>query len=206
MDQGKLSSMCASINGAAEDYVGQVKASASELASAFNENWVSNSSKALVSEIRECLNSLANAITSVFSEKNNDISNAVRLFNSVENENISYSGFNFGKPDTTMNINNTLPNNKVGVADGADLNTINVPMNNMVNRINSILDGIASRVKSADALDIEEQSALTDSINKIKNHFDTEMKELEQSLKDRMSNEIMERDKLQSVNVSNLQS
>ena len=205
MDQEKLSRMCTAINGAAEDYVNQVKTSASELASAFNENWVSNSSKALVAEIVECLNSLASAITTTFATKNDNIVNAVRSFNQVENESILYSGFRFGKPDTSMNINNTLPNNKVGVADGADLNSINTPMNTMVQRVNGILDNIVSTVRSADALDIEEQTALTNAVQKIKNHFDTEMTELEQSLKDRMSNEIMERDALQSKNVSELQ-
>ena len=206
MDQSKLSNMCTQINGSAEDYMQQVKSSATELADQFNQYWVSRSSKDLVREIVECLNSLATAVTSTFREKNDGIVTAVKNFNQVEKEHIIYPGFRFGRPDTNMNINNTLPNGKVGVADGANLESINGPMKTMVERINSILDSVVSTVRSADALDIEEQESLTQGVQKIKNHFDTEMAQLQESLESRMSGEIAERDSLNQTNKSILES
>ena len=201
MDQTKLTNMCNSLNNSANDYVAQVKNSAVELANKFNENWVSNNSRKLASEITECLNSLADAVTNTFSDKNRNIADAVARFNAVEDESISYAGFTFGKPDTTISVGATLPNGKVGVADGADLSSINVPMKTMVEKVNAVMDDIVSKVNSADALDMAEQEALTYSVQRIKAHFDTEMNELAQSLESRMSGEIMERDNktLQSV-------
>ena len=205
MDQGKLSRMCSSINNTASDYVTQVGNSVTELTNAFNENWISNSSKDLANEITECLNTLATSITDTFSSKNESIKVSVNNFNSVEAENISYPGFAFGKPNTTLNLAAALPNGKVGVADGADIGTINDPMKRMVERITSLLDNIVNTVRGADAFDVEEQTALTTAVSNIKAKFEAGMQELENSLATRMSNEISVRDQLNATNKSNLE-
>ena len=205
MDQEKLGRMCSSINNAANDYVNQVTSSVRELTEVFNNNWVSNSSKELATEISEALNELAERVTATFSDKNEAIKVSVNNFNSVENESISYPGFAFGKPATALNLGATLPNGKVGVADGADLNTINAPMNKMVNNVNATLTNIANTVKGADAFDMDEQSALANAISNIKSKFEATMGELENSLNSRMSNEISLRDQLDSTNISNLE-
>lgn len=205
MDQAKLDAMCGSINSAAENYVSQVTNSVINLGDVFNENWISNSSKSLAAEITDCLNSLAEKITGTFSAKNDSISAAVSNFNIIENESISYSGFSFGKPNTEMNLNVTLPNGKVGVADNADISTVNNPMHTLVTSVNSILDEIVNKVQNADAFDADEQASLTTGVTNIKNKFNEEMTELEESLKTRMSGEISERDKLNSANKGHLE-
>ena len=204
MDQGKLSQMCSSINSTASDYVSQVNNSVTELTNVFNENWVSNSSRELATEITNCLNTLADAITQTFSEKNEAIKMSVNNFNGVEGENISYAGFTFGKPNTQLTLNNALPNGKVGVMDGVDINTIGEPMKRMVERVVSLLDSIASTVKTADAFDMEEQSSLASAITNIKVKFENSMQELQNSLNTRLGNEMSLREQLDSTNQSNL--
>lgn len=200
MDQAKLNNMCSRINNSAQSYVSNVNASVKELESKFNELWVSNSSKELAGEITECVSSLADEIIRVFSQKNESISLAVRNFNSQEQESISYSGFSFGKPNSTISVNATLPNGKVGVADGADLDSINVPMTTMINKIDSNLDEIKNAVSSSDAFDSNEQEGLNTSINRIKTNFNNSMNELKNSLANRMSGEISSRQELDRAN------
>lgn len=204
MDQGKLSQMCSTINNTASDYVSQVNNSVSELTNVFNENWVSNSSRELATEITNCLNTLADSIANTFSEKNEAIKMSVNNFNGVEGENISYSGFTFGRPNTQLTLNNALPNGKVGVMDGIDLNTIGEPMKRMVEKVTSLLDNIANAVKTADAFDMEEQSSLASAISNIKVRFENQMQELQNSLTTRLGNEMSLREQLDSTNQSNL--
>lgn len=200
MDQAKLNNMCSRINNSAQSYVSNVNASVKELESKFNELWVSNSSKELAGEITECVSSLADEIIRVFSQKNESISLAVKNFNSQEQESISYSGFSFGKPNSTITVNATLPNGKVGVADGADLDSINVPMTTMISKIDSNLDEIKNAVSSSDAFDSNEQEGLNTSINRIKTNFNNSMNELKNSLASRMSGEISSRQELDRAN------
>lgn len=200
MDQAKLNNMCAKINSSAQSYVSNVNASVKELEGKFNELWVSNSSKELASEISNCISELGDSVVKVFSSKNEGIKSAVQNFNSIEEENIRYSGFSFGKPNATISLNNTLPNGKVGVADGADLDSINVPMTTMVNKVDSNLDEIKSAVSSSDAFDSNEQEGLNSSIERIKNNFNNAINELKNSLSTRMSGEIEARNNLDKTN------
>lgn len=206
MDQGKLDSMCNSINNGASSYVTTLTTQNKNMVDAFNANWVSNSSRKLANEIRECLISLENAITQTFADKNDAIKMSVDNFNTIEEEHISYSGFSFDKPALNFELAAALPNGKVGVADGANLKDIETPMTNLVNEVVEILNEIKAKVSSADAFDNAEQEALTSSIDRIKNTFETNMNELSQSLVDRMSKEISARDELDATNIQNLES
>lgn len=206
MDQFKLDDMCKKINGSAQSYVSNVNASIKELEGKFNELWVSNSSRELANEISGCVSSLGDEIIRVFSNKNDSIRFAVQNFNSQEKEDIRYGGFSFGKPNVTISLNNTLPNGKVGVADGADLDSINVPMNTMVQKVDSNLDEIKLAVRGSDAFDSNEQEALNTSIDRIKTSFNNSMNELKNSLATRMSGEISSRDSLNRANQSLLDS
>lgn len=206
MDQGKLDSMCNSINSGASSYVTTLTTQNKNMVEAFNANWVSNSSRKLASEIRECLITLENAITQTFSDKNDAIKMSVDNFNSIEEEHISYSGFSFDKPALNFELAAALPNGKVGVMDGANLKDIETPMKNLITEVCEILNEIKSKVSSADAFDNAEQEALTNSIERIKTAFETEMNDLNQSLVDRMSKEISTRDELDKTNIQNLES
>ena len=199
MDQGKLNMMCSKINNSAEEYVTQVGSLVNELKDAFNNNWVSTSSRELVAEISECLDSLSNEIIRVFGTKNDEIAKAVANFNMVEQENISYPGFSFSKPAVAIELNATLPSGMVGVAEGADLDSINVPMNNFVTNVNNIIGSISTAIQNADAFSGEEQQALAASIN-IKTSFNSEMNELANSLRTRMTEEIDARSNLENAN------
>ena len=204
MDQGKLNSMCSKINSAATQYVSNVSSEVNNMVTSFNTNWVSEASKKLATEIGECLESLATAIKSTFDAKNTDISTAVSNFNAVEEESISYPGFNFGKPSTTLSLNANLPNGKKGVAEGADLSSIETPMTSLISKVDGALDNVNSAVKSSDAFNSAEVNALSSSITKIKSTFDTSMAELKSSLSTRMSGEISTRQSLDKNIVSTL--
>lgn len=204
IEQGKLNSLCSSINGTAEKYVSDMNNEANKMKEAFNEAWVSQSSKALALEISNCLKELATRIQSTFRDKDETLRVSVNNFNAVETEDINYPGFSFGMPNTDIVLNDTLPNGKVGVADGADLTSIEVPMNNLTSAVEGDLDSIVNTVRSADAFDNNEQEALTASITNIKNKFDSVMQELKGSLNTRMSGEISQRDSLNQANISNL--
>ena len=200
MDSAKLQNMCNAINNYSNDYVTRFTNSVKEINNVFNQNWVSNSSRELTQEISECLASLAQEISKTFSSKNEEIQKAVSNFSMIEQENIYYPGFSFAIPSSAITLNQTLPNGKTGVAENADLNTINAPMTNMVNSINSILDGILSTVRAADAFSEAEQQALSQSITNIKNAFNNEMDELKKSLETRMNEEIETRNQLNAAN------
>lgn len=204
MDQGKLNNMCKQINDEASTYVSNVNSQVTSMVDTFNQNWVSNSAQTLANEISECLSSLADSITRTFSDKNEAIRMSVQNFNQTEDESISYSGFSFGKPNVSLQLNSTLPNGKKGVADGADLDTINTPMKMLIDKVSTSLDQIRTTVSSADAFDNAEQQALTNSINNIKNTFVENMSELKNSLQTRMSSEISTRDSLDKTNIENL--
>ena len=206
MDQVKLSTMCSNINGKAGEYEQSVTSGVNALADVFNSNWCSASAAKLGDEISTCLGELAIAITQRFSQKNASVASAVTNFNSVEGENIHYPGFSFGTPTTTLSLNATLPNGKVGVAEGADLSTISEPMTTLVSNIDSALDGVCTAVSTSDAFDSAEVEALTTSVNNIKSTFDTHMEELKSSLSTRMSGEIAQRDALNQANQQNLES
>ena len=205
MDPQKLSSMCSSINNAASNYVSQVETSVSEMTNVFNDNWVSNASRDLAKEITDCLNSLATSIKDTFDSKNEAVKISVNNTNSVEGEQIAYPGFAFSIPRTDITLNATLPNGKIGVADNADLNVVSESMKRMIEKISTILDEISNTVSNADAFDIEEQSSLSSSITNIKSRFENEMQELHSSLVTRMTNEINQREQLDSTNKSNLE-
>ena len=200
MDQGKLNVMCTKINNSAEEYVTQVGSLVNELRDAFNNNWVSTSSRELVLEISECLDSLSNEIIRIFGTKNDEIAKAVANFNMVEQENISYPGFSFSKPAVAIELNATLPSGMVGVAEGADLDSINGPMTNFVTNVTNIIGSIVTAIQNAEAFSGEEQQALAASINNIKTSFNSEMNELANSLRTRMSEEIDARSNLENAN------
>jgi len=204
MDQDKLNAMVASINTCATNYLSSVNTQVSSLLETFNASWVSPAAQTLATEISGCLSNLADSITNTFAAQNEAIAVSVNNFNATEDTNISYSGFSFEKPTTDLTLNATLPSGKVGVADGADLNTINTPVMTLVANINSTLDNISSTVSGADAFDAVEQGALTQAVNTIKTNFDTGMQELTTSLESRMSGEIEERDALNAANEANL--
>lgn len=204
MDQQKLNSMCTLINNSAEKYVNCVSTQVKNLLDAFNNNWVSNSSQTLATEIQDCLSSLATAVTSTFSSKNSDIKNSVTNFNAVENENIVYNGFSFGTPNISLTLNNALPSGKIGVADGADLNAINAPMTSLVSEVTEVLGEVKKAVVNSDAFSQSEQSALTTAVDKINSAFGTSMTELKETLATRMSGEIEARAQLDNANLSNL--
>lgn len=204
MDQEKLTSMCTSINSSAASYVSSVSAQVSSLLEIFNNSWVSPSAQAVATEITGCLTALTDSITNTFAAQNEAIAVSVSNFNATEETQISYSGFSFGKPNVTLTLNATLPSGKVGVADGADLNTINTPVTTLVANIDSTLDSISSTVSSADAFDAGEQSALTQAIATIKANFNSKMQELTSSLATRMSGESETRATLDETNQANL--
>ncbi len=207
MDQGKLNSMCASINSAAGDYEARVTNAVNTLQQTFNNNWISNSSKSLANEIATCVDELVRNVKQVFTNRDDAIRASVNNFNSVENESISYPGFTFGTPSTGAlnSLNNTLPNGKVGVAEGADLNTINNDFTTFVSQVDDTLNNIVTTVQNADAFDSSEQQALTSSVTTIKNNFNSSMDTLKSQLNTRVSSEISTRDQLNQTNISNLQ-
>lgn len=204
MDQQKLNTMCTQINNSADKYVNCVSSEVKNLLDAFNNNWVSKSSQMLASEIQECLTSLATAVTNTFSGKNTDIKNSVSNFNMIENENIVYSGFSFGKPSTSLTLNATLPNGKVGVADGAELKAINDPMTSLITSVTDVLGDVKKAVVNSDAFSDAEQNALATAVENIKAAFVNNMNELKESLATRMSGEIDARAQLDRANISNL--
>lgn len=204
MDQGKLNTMVSEINSCADEYERVLIAQSKQMLDAFNNNWVSNSSRKLATEIKSCLDSLATCISTVFNNKNEDIRTSVLNFNSIESENITYTGFSFGIPSVNLELNQTLPNGKVGVSDNADLKAINVPMENLVVGVTNVLDTIVNKVKAADALDAEEQEALTQRILNIKSDFNKEMEDRKSELTTRMQGEISAREELRNVNLGNL--
>ena len=204
MDQQKLNTMCTQINNSADKYVNCVSSEVKNLLDAFNNNWVSKSSQMLASEIQECLTSLATAVTNTFSGKNTDIKNSVSNFNMIENENIVYSGFAFGRPTTSLTLNTTLPNGKVGVADGAELKAINDPMTSLITSVTDVLGDVKKAVVNSDAFSDAEQNALATAVENIKSAFVNNMNELKESLATRMSGEIDARAQLDRANISNL--
>lgn len=204
IEQGKLDSLCSSITSSAEKYVSDVNSETNNMKEAFNEAWVSVSAQTLATEISNCLKELATSIQTTFKEKDDSIRTSVNNFNAIETEDVNYPGFSFGMPNTEITLNQSLPNGKVGVADGADLTSIEVPMNNLTSAVESDLDTILNTVKSADAFDLNEQEALSSSITTIKNKFVEVMEELKSSLNTRMSGEISQRDSLNQANISNL--
>lgn len=206
MDQAKLNNMSSKINNEANSYVSAMQNDAKSLLNAFNTNWVSVSAQTLATEIKECLDSLATAVTKTFDAKNDSIKMSVKNFNAVENENISYTDFAFGTPSIDLTLNEALPNGKVGVADKADLNDIKTPVETLASNVESTLENIISTVNSIDAFSDAEQQGLITSVQNIKNKFKTEMDELKNSLSTRMSGEISARDELNRVNVENLSS
>ena len=206
MDQAKLNNMSSKINSEASNYVSEMQNDTKDLLSAFNTNWVSKSAQTLATEIKECLDSLADAITKTFDAKNESIKMSVKNFNAVENENINYNEFEFGKPSISLDLNDALPNGKVGVADKADLNDIKTPVETLATNVAATLDNIITTVNSIDAFSDDEQQGLVTSVTNIKNKFESEMDELKNSLNTRMSGEISARDELNRVNVQNLSS
>ena len=205
MDQAKLDNMCTKINGKADEYVSTMNAEVKNLLKTFNENWVSNESRKLATEIKDCLDSISDSLVNTFSAKNSDIKSAVSVFNSEESENITYSGFEFTKPSIDLTLNETLPNEKVGVADNADLNTIQTPVKTLITNINDILDGISSTVASIDAFSINEQNALTTAISDIKTTFAENMEtNVTTPLSSRMSEEISKRETSDKIIIDRL--
>ena len=74
----------------------------------------------------------------------------------------------------------------------------------MTESINGVLTEIVNTVKSADAFDTDEQSALTDAVNNAKNTFNGAMGELTSSLSTRLEGEQSTRQELNTTNISNL--
>lgn len=200
----KLNSLCNSINDIAQKYVSDINAETNKMKEAFNEAWVSPSAEMLATEISNCLRELATKIQEKFQEKDETLRISVDNFNNIEGTRFGYPGFSFGMPNTDVIINKTLPNGKTGVADGADLTSIEVPMNNLTSAVEADLDSIVNTVRGADAFDNNEQDALTSSVTNIKNKFSQVMQELKSSLSTRMSGEISQRDALNQANISNL--
>ena len=201
MDSSKLATMCSAINGKAGEYDSTVTAGSKSLVESFNSNWVSNASKTLAGEIKEVVDKLADSIFNTFSSMNDAISTSVTNFNNVEDESINYPGFSFSKPNFDATLANTLPNGKVGVADGADVNTVANPINNMTQSINSVLGEIVSTVKSADAFDGAEQEVLTSAVSNAQSKFNEAMGELTSSLSTRLEGEQSTRQELNTTNI-----
>lgn len=204
INRENVDALCKSINSIAEKYVSDMNDQAQRMKDAFNEAWVSPSAEQLATEISNCLKEVATKICEKFREKDESMRISVLNFNNIEQSDINYPGFTFGMPNTDIIINKTLPNGKIGVADGADLTSIEVPMNNLTSAIEADLDSIVNTVRSADAFDNNEQEALTTSVTTIKNNFSQVMHELDGSLSTRMSGEISQRDALNQANISNL--
>lgn len=205
MDQGKLTNMCTALNEAASEYASNIVSDAASVVEEFNKNWVSNAARKLSGEIGEKIALLEADIASEFNGKNAAIRAAVSNFNRMEEENISYKGFNFGKPEISMDLGATLPSGKVGVAEGADLNSIANPMKTLIKNVNVTLENISSTVKTCDAFDSAEINALTSGVEKIKSAFETGMQGLISSLESRMGEEIQARDSLNNANQEILQ-
>lgn len=204
INQENVDLLCKSLNDIGVQYVTDMNDQTQRMKEAFNEAWVSPSAEQLAAEISNCLKEVATKIQEKFNEKDHDMRLSVKNFNNVENSNIIYPGFSFGMPNTEIVLNKTLPNGKIGVADGADLTSIEVPMNNLNSAVETDLNSIVNTVRSADAFDINEQEALTASVTNIKNRFTEVMQELNGSLNTRMSGEISQRDALNQANISNL--
>lgn len=205
MEQSKLTQLCNSINNASDSYVRNVGSAVRELADTFNNNWCSSAAKKLGEEISEKLSEVATSVTNVFNGLNDALKTNVENFKTTEEEyNINYPGFSFGTPNTKLELHEKLPDGYVGVAEGADLQTINGAMKKITVQINSSLEQVYSAAQNSQALDTSEMNALRQSINKIKNSFSEGMRELEASLNTRMSGEIASRDELDRVNVENL--
>lgn len=204
INQTNLNSMASAINNCASNYELTMTTEAKNMLDAFNNNWISPSAQELATEIQTCLESVENAIVNIFSTKSEEITNVVKNFNMVENESIAFSGFSFGKPTIDMTLNATLPNGKVGMNDEADLSTINNPMEKLTTSVVGILNEIANKVQTADALDNDEQAALTQRLNSIKSDFEMKMNELKDSLSSRIQQEIDIRNHMKKVNLDNL--
>ncbi|MBQ6495186.1 MAG: hypothetical protein IJI49_04210 [Bacilli bacterium] len=205
MDQSKLTSMCTSLKEAASDYEEQIVLDAKQIVEEFNENWVSNSARSLANEIGEKIKLLETDIASKFNEKSAEIRRAVANFNLVEGESINYPGFNFGIPSISMELAATLNGGKLGVKEGADISSIETPMQTLIDNVKKTLENILTTVKSCDAFDSDEVTSLTNSVNKIKSDFETDMETLKSSLTTRMSREISERETLEKANKEILQ-
>ena len=206
MDQAKLSSMCSNVNSAAGQYVSGVNSDVEKLTDAFNQAWVSQSSKQEAVKITTTLSQLAQGIQSVFASKNEDIANHVSAFNSLENESISYQGFTFGTPNVTVTLNATLPNGKVGVADGASIEAITNPFDTLVANVETNLNQVSSSVKSSDAFDDKEQAAMTSGIEKTVTNFVNAMAQIKQSVRQAFQQEEQTRTSYDATAESNLSS
>ncbi len=204
ISQENLNALCSSINGSAEKYVSDVNTETNKMREAFNEAWVSVSAQELATEIENCIKEVSIKIQDIFRAKDEGMRTSVTNTNNVEGESFNYPGFSFGMPNINLKLNDTLPNGKKGVADGADLTSIEIPMKNLNSAIEADLDSIVNAVRNADAFDNNEQEALTASVTNIKNKLNSVMQELESSLNTRMSGEISQRDALNQANISNL--
>jgi len=204
MNQDNLNSMVKLINVEASNYVVGVESAVRDFLKTFNETWVSNAAQELATQIHETLDLLANNITTTFANKNDGIKTSVINYNMREKENLSYSGFSFSKPNTDLTLGAALPNGKRGVADNADLNSLNGPMNTLVAKVTDVLDKIIVDVQNADAFDKAEETALVDSVKRIQTGFVTSMEEIKIALSQRMGKEIADNEALDAANISNL--
>ena len=185
--------MCTDVPGALKD-----------LETLFNAKWASNSSREFAEEVLNCAISLVDSVSNVFTSLGDTISKNVSNFNTVEKEELVFDGFKAQKPTLSITINETLPNGKKGVLDGADLNTLVGPIDKLYTNATADLDEIVKYVCNSDAFDIDEQTALSNTITGIKTKFVQAISELKTSMKTRVSNEIATRSTLDTTNVQNL--
>lgn len=195
INQDNLSSMVSSVKSALTTYETSLNSAVGKLLAAFNESWVSDEAQSLATEVAGCVTSLVTNIATTMDSKDAAIKAAVNGFNLDEGTNITYSGFSPAPtPSVNLTLNDKLPNGKVGVADNADLTTIETPMDTLVTDVNSVLSTLESTVSQADAFDDVSATALSDSFTSIKNTFKNGMDGLKESFRTRMSGEISKRD------------
>ena len=204
MDSVKLGQLCTSINNASDAYVRNVGSAVRELADTFNNNWCSPAATKLGEEISEKLHDLTNSVTQVFHDKNEAVRISVDNFNNQEEASIVFPGFSFATPATTLELHEKLPDGYIGVAEGADLNTISTAMDKVTTQVTTALQSVCDAAARSEAFDSGEMGALRGSVNNIKSKFEQAMAELKSSLATRMSGEIAARAELDRVNIENL--
>ena len=204
MDQQKLNTMCTQINNSFERYANCISTEATNLVEVFNTNWVSNASKQLFNGIQEVLNHNSNTLSSLFAKVNEGIDYSVYNFNITENENIVYSGISFKASVLSATLNDTLPNGKLGVADGADLNIIKEPIDKLVGETVEELDNIKKTVINCDAFSDAEQEALISGVEKQKSIFINDMNAVKDAVSKCMAQEVSDHADLDRANIGNL--
>lgn len=181
-----------------------IEAGAKNMLDTFNNNWITPSAQELATEIQTSLQDLNEAMLNFFSVLEGKINSVIKLHNQVENDNINYQNIEFQKTIINLTLNSTLPNGKVGVMENVDLSTINKPLDNLKNNLIDELHQLVNTINSIDVFNSHEQNQLEQGINSLINKLNSEMIDLENSLKTRLQQEISLRAQMKKINESNL--